>query len=195
MIAALIPGAGLSRRMGRPKLLLDLQGQSLLERLIDAFRRGGVEAIVLVGPPRESEPFDGIRREADRLDVALVIPDEQPADMRASILLGLEALESLGPDAFFLCPADSPGVTGEVVTRLIAAYDGQPIVAARAGKKGHPLLLPWTWADAIRGLAEGEGVNKLIKGAGVAVREVECDEPVTDDLDTPEDYARWAARD
>lgn len=195
MIAALIPGAGLSRRMGRPKLLLDLAGQSLVGRLVDAFRGGGIADVVLVGPPREAEQHPAVAAEAARLGIRLVTPNHQPEDMRGSILLGLEALEPLGPEAFLLCPADSPGVTSAVVERLVHAYDGRPLVASRAGKPGHPLLLPWSWAERIRSLPEGLGVNSLIKGAGDAVGRVECDEPVTDDLDTPEDYARWSGPD
>ena len=193
MIAALIPGAGLSRRMGRPKLLLDLAGQSLVGRLVSAFRDGGIATIVLVGPPRDAEQHPAVADEAGRLGIRLVTPDHQPDDMRGSILHALDALEPLGPAAFLLCPADSPGVTSGVVARLVDAFDGRPLVASRAGKPGHPLLLPWSWAADIRSLPEGLGVNSLIKGAGDAVTLLECEEPVTDDLDTPEDYARWQA--
>ncbi len=39
---ALIPAAGKSARMGRPKLTLPLGGRTVLEHVVTALRRGGV---------------------------------------------------------------------------------------------------------------------------------------------------------
>ena len=44
MIAALVPAAGSSARMGRPKLLVEFDGQSLIGRVVRALRAGGAGA-------------------------------------------------------------------------------------------------------------------------------------------------------
>ena len=50
----LIPAAGKSRRMGRPKLTLPLAARTVLEAVLDTVRQGGVETVlVVVGPDGE----------------------------------------------------------------------------------------------------------------------------------------------
>src|SRR5215471_3453560 len=58
MIAAVVPAAGRSSRMGRPKLLLDFEGESLIRRVVTALRGGGADRIVVVPPvdSPEAEP-------------------------------------------------------------------------------------------------------------------------------------------
>ena len=53
MIAALVPAAGSSKRMGQPKLLLEFDGHTLIGRVVGALRAGGVERVVVVAPPAE----------------------------------------------------------------------------------------------------------------------------------------------
>ena len=40
MIAAVVPAAGRSERMGRPKLLLRLDGETVIARVVTALARG-----------------------------------------------------------------------------------------------------------------------------------------------------------
>ena len=50
-VFALVPAAGFSRRMGRPKLGLPLGERTVLEHVVAALRQGGAEhVLVVVGP-------------------------------------------------------------------------------------------------------------------------------------------------
>ncbi len=53
MIVALVPAAGLSRRMGRPKLILDLEepGRSVIAHVVEALREGGLTDVLVLAPP------------------------------------------------------------------------------------------------------------------------------------------------
>ena len=51
MTVALLPGAGASRRMGRPKLLLPYRDGTIVGSVVQALRGGGVSTIVLVTSP------------------------------------------------------------------------------------------------------------------------------------------------
>src|SRR5688572_10852701 len=53
---ALLPAAGASRRMGRPKLLLPVGGRPMVAGVVEALRGGGVGEIVLVTAPGD-EPL------------------------------------------------------------------------------------------------------------------------------------------
>ena len=45
---AIIPAAGLSRRMGEPKLLKQFEGTPLINHVLDAWLASGVQRIVVV---------------------------------------------------------------------------------------------------------------------------------------------------
>src|SRR4051812_46993340 len=75
---ALIPAAGLSQRMGRPKLLLPLGGRPVLEHVVSALRAGGAaEVLVVVGPEGGA-----LREPAERAGGRVLALDEQTPDMR-----------------------------------------------------------------------------------------------------------------
>ena len=50
-IFALLPAAGTSSRMGRPKLALPLGGRTVLERVIETVRSAKIEDILVVLGP------------------------------------------------------------------------------------------------------------------------------------------------
>jgi molybdenum cofactor cytidylyltransferase len=118
--------------------------------------------------------------------------------MRATIEAGLDWLEHHSgrtPNALLLAPADSPGLSAALVSQVIGharAHPGKIVVPAFRGRRGHPVLLPWPSALAIRALPAGTGVNALIAGRASEVVTVDVRDPGTvADLDTPEDYRRW----
>ena len=63
MIAALVPAAGRSVRMGRPKLLMDFDGETLIHRVVTGLREGGVDRVVVV-PPADGPDAAAIAAEA-----------------------------------------------------------------------------------------------------------------------------------
>ena len=54
MIAAVVPAAGKSERMGRPKLILPIDGETLIARVVSRLRAGGVVYTVVVAPPLDA---------------------------------------------------------------------------------------------------------------------------------------------
>jgi molybdenum cofactor cytidylyltransferase len=194
-VFGLIPAAGKSRRMGRPKLALPLGGQTVLERVIATVRGAGVEPVLVVLGPHVPEllPF----AEAAQAHV-LLLAGETP-DMRATITNGLHWLEErfrpTPEDSWLLLPADHPTLDGQVVRQLLAAREANPaatlLVPTFEGRRGHPLLLAWTHVAAIRELPEGLGLNAYVRQHAAETLEVPVASPsILWDLDTPEDYER-----
>src|SRR5262245_60313199 len=126
MIIALIPAAGKSLRMGRPKLLLPVGERTVLERVVSAFAQAGVERVLVVTPPHLPELFSVARCGGAE---AIELPHET-ADMRATVQIGLDWIEThwspLGDDAWFLAPADHPVLEPAVIRELIAAREVHP---------------------------------------------------------------------
>jgi len=196
MIAAIVPAAGRSERMGQPKLILPIDGLPVITRVVLALRQGGANPVVVVAPPRDSPGANILIKEAGRAGATVIIAATRPADMRASFELGLSQLQgTASPSAVLLAPGDSPGMTPGLVNQLVRHTESTPqslVIPTYQGKRGHPIALPWTLALESRSLPEGVGLNALVALHANETVEVEVGEPGTlDDLDTPEDYQRW----
>jgi molybdenum cofactor cytidylyltransferase len=197
MIAAVIPAAGLSVRMGRPKLVLPVGGVLLIARVVAAFREGGAGRVIVVTAPTEIPGASEIAGAATAEGAEVIVAPSPPADMRASVELGLEALaRGAKPSALLLAPGDSPGLNPELVSRVIRngrESSGRIVVPRHGGRSGHPVLLPWTLAKEIPRLPAGVGVNALLAAHPDLIAPFDADDPgILADLDTPEDYRAWS---
>jgi molybdenum cofactor cytidylyltransferase len=195
MILAVIPAAGHSTRMGRPKLSLPLGDQTVLERVVSALKEGGVEHVVVVIGPHVSE-LEALA-EAAGADVCPLF--EPTADMRATVEHGLHWLETCySPrvsDAFLLTPGDYPAFNAGVVRSLRAAFardlSRSIVVPVHAGMRGHPVLIGWRHVAGIRAMPLDRGINAYLSDYQMEIAELPVgDAGVLCDLDTPEDYDR-----
>lgn len=199
MIVGLIPAAGHSRRMGRPKLALPVAGRTVLEHVVGVLREAGVSPVLVVLGPHVADLAPLAK--AAGADV-LVLP-EATADMRATIERGLawieEQVRPAPEDDWLLVPADHPTMKRGIIRELIEARHTCPersiVVPTWQGKRGHPTLIRWSHVEGIRTHPAGEGLNAYLRcqvGRTLEVRA--ADASVVEDLDTPEDYAHLLAR-
>lgn len=192
MIAALLPAAGHSRRMGRPKLTLCVAGKTVLEHVLTALRQGGVERVLVVVGPHVAD-LSAIATTCGA--EVLVLPQATP-DMRATVEAGLTFLEPGGPPAdWLLVPADHPTLDATVVRQLIAARRQNPeagiLVPTWQGRRGHPTLIAWRHVAGLRAHPAGEGLNRYLRlHPDETIEVATASRSVVEDLDTPEDYAR-----
>jgi CTP:molybdopterin cytidylyltransferase MocA/molybdopterin converting factor small subunit len=182
--------------MGRPKLLLPIEGQTLIARVVTALRDGGAHRVVVVAPPAASFEGPAIALEARAAGAVVVAPEQRPAEMRDSIEIGLATVAQPAPPGHvLLSPGDAPGITPRVVALLIEQSARQPekIVVPRCGaRRGHPLVLPWNLAADVASLPAGQGLNALVARNQGLVEEITVgDARVADDIDCIEDYRRW----
>ncbi|MBV8268508.1 MAG: nucleotidyltransferase family protein [Planctomycetaceae bacterium] len=197
MIAAIVPAAGRSQRMGRPKLILPVGGETVIARVVAALVAGGAGPVLVVVPPASASGAIILAEEAERAGAAVVVAPERPADMRASIELGLGRLDrGPAPDAVLIAPGDSLGITPALVARVVeqrAKVEPRAIVVpVYRGRRGHPIALPWCLATEVKSLPMGVGLNALVARHAADLVEFEVDEPgAVADLDTPEDYRHW----
>ena len=197
MTIAILPAAGQSTRMGRPKLLLPFGASTIVGSAVAALRTAGVERIVLVRAPGAEELKAWARSE--RLEVAINPRPER--GMLSSILAGLDLLGgaqavSAGGKPIVITPADMPTIRPSSIRHVIEAHLGSDrslAVATYRGKKGHPLVIPPSMAAELPGLDASVGLKHLLE-RGHRLLEVELDDPgVVRDVDTPDDYRslRW----
>lgn len=194
---AIVPAAGLSSRMGQPKLLLPWGSSTIIETVLGAWRAARIEHIVVVTRPDVPELAERCRAAGAHV----VVPDEAPPDMRMSVQLGIQYIDqtwSPAPqDVWLMAPADMPSLSAAVITGLLAAYDPRRpsvIVPVVAGRRGHPILLPWSASRLVPNLPVGQGIRYLL--AQLPVQEFPTSDPgVRLDVDTPADYRRAIPRD
>lgn len=198
-LVALVPAAGASRRMGRPKLVLSLGRETVIERVVSALRQGGAGTVLVVAPPDSAPGALELAAQA-RGRGALVVHCAAPtSDMRATFERGLTALWERGLvpcDGLVLTPGDAPGLTPEIVRLVVDRFAEDPsrmIVPIQEGRRGHPVAFPWAIASQVPGLPSGVGVNALRQAHAERVVFVEVAGPgAFADLDTPEDYRAWS---
>jgi molybdenum cofactor cytidylyltransferase len=196
---ALIPAAGHSRRMGRPKLALPLAGRTVLEHVLAALQGAAVEHTLVVLGPHVGE----LAPVAEAGGAKTLVLAAATVDMRATLEQGLAWLEQhLQPrpeDDWLLVPADHPTLRADVIRQLADARRTWPhqsiFVPTHNGCRGHPTLLAWKHVAGIRALPTGAGLNTFIRSRGTETQEVAVDDPtILLDLDTPADYERLLSR-
>ncbi len=199
-LVAIIPAAGLSRRMGEPKLLLPWRGSTVIAHLVGELRAAGVSQIFVV-----------IRSNDAALQMAVissgatpVVPPIDPPDMRSSVEFGLQAAcghshgskphpdDTWASTAWLLIPADHPLASRSTVDALRAAWEPgrrQILIPTYGGKRGHPTLFSWDFAQEVSRIPPDCGLNWLVKENSSSIGEVPVNDPgAIIDLDTPEDY-------
>jgi len=206
--AAIVPAAGASRRMGRPKLLLPYGHGTVLGALVAALQAAGVSPIVVVAAAGDTEMRTWCTTAAaaaakataapvGELRVALNAAPER--GMLSSIRAGLAALGGAGTLAggrppLLVCPGDLPALRPETVVELLrrrAAAGAALAVPVHRGRRGHPLAVAPALVPEIESLDPGRGLRQLLDLHPGELLTVEVDDPgCVADLDTPEDYVR-----
>jgi molybdenum cofactor cytidylyltransferase len=186
-VAAVILAAGASRRMGKNKMLLELEGESLVRRAAKRALAAGLDPVVVV----IGHEADRLRAELQDLPLEFAVNPEYTGPTSASLHHGLNAL---GPDvdAVVVMLGDMVRVTVETLAMLVAAARGTeaPLVVSRYGDVTAPPLLFRRMLFAELLAWTGEGCGKAVVQAHSS-EAMFVDRPVAllTDVDTPEDFA------
>ena len=190
-VAGVLLAAGQGSRFGRPKALVELDGQTLAERGIGMLRAGGTDPVLLVTGAAEVELGPDHR-------VRTVYNDEWRTGMGSSLRAALRALTDPDVGAAVVALADQPLVGAEAVSRLIAAYQAGASVAVAAydGRPRNPVLLAREhWPEVIAMATGDQGARAFLRARPDLVTLVECgDTGRPDDIDTQADLEHIAVR-
>ncbi|GLZ61271.1 hypothetical protein Misp05_48470 [Micromonospora sp. NBRC 107095] len=188
--AGLLLAAGAGRRYGRPKALVELDGETLVRRAIRLLADGGCAPVhVVLGA--------GVDEVPDLPGAVRVRHDRWADGLGSSLLRGLASLPADVP-ATVVVLVDQPLLSPVAVRRVRAAYDDGAVVAVAtyAGRPGHPILLARPTWPLLSGYAVGDrGARDLLRERPDLVVEVPCDDvgsPV--DVDSAADLRRLTRR-
>lgn len=190
---AIIPAAGQSLRMGaQHKLLLPWNHATVVDQVLRAWTESLATRVIMI-VRRNDVALQKVCQGWPAVD--LVIPEDDPEDMKRSIQCGLQHLAAAGEphdsDRWMVAPADLPTLASELINQVIeAGRDCESIIVPRFGdRRGHPVSFPWSLVPDAFKLGDDQGINSLV--ADHPVRWLDL--PVggrPEDIDTPADYER-----
>jgi CTP:molybdopterin cytidylyltransferase MocA len=185
-VAGILLAAGGGSRLGRPKALVEIGGQTLAARGADLLRAGGADPVVVV---TGAAPVDLPK-------VTLVDNPGWRTGMGSSLIAGLRALQHQPRScrAVVVALADQPLIGAEAVRRLIAAHAaGAPVaVASYGGRPRNPVLIDRAyWPELLATTTGDAGARPFLRAHPDLITAVDCTGTGRpDDIDTPEDLAR-----
>lgn len=191
MIAAIILAAGLSRRMGRQKLLLDLNGKPVVRWTVEGVLPHVSDCVVVTGADDAA-----IRGALSNLAVRFATNPRPEDGQGSSIAVGVAALAPRTSAALVVL-GDQPLTPASVIPALLAAQraSGKSIAApSYRGTRGTPVLFAAGVFAELRALGGDAGARGVVAADPERVHIVDVDATMPDDVDTPEDFARLHAR-
>ena len=219
-VFGIVPAAGSSRRMGRPKPSLPYGDSTMvgvvartllnvdLDRVVVVTRSELAASLDLPSDPRivivynddaNSEMIDSVRAGLMHLVIAERLKRRKQKTVVHSLRGSRRACVSAflrfcvsGRVGVLIVPADMPAIRVETYRACLAAFavgPGSLVIAANDGRRGHPIIFPWSLRADVMGLHNG--LRELTQIHADRVRLVETGDPgVTRDVDSPDDYER-----
>ncbi|MBU2575322.1 MAG: nucleotidyltransferase family protein [Elusimicrobia bacterium] len=209
MLSAVILAAGDSKRMGRPKALLEWRGRGFLETVCAALRLAGVEERIAVLGRASEEILAGWSPAGEK---TAVNPRPEEGQL-SSLRTGLEAAAQAS-EAFMVCLVDQPAIAPRTYKDIIAFRSAHkdsiiiprvPRPAAQSQvtadsplstlhsplsfKRGHPIIIPAIYRQlCFEGPLEA-GLHWVTHHPSVKVADLEVEDAgIILDIDIPEDY-------
>lgn len=190
-LAAVILAAGASRRMGRPKALIQWRGRPFFVHCVRRAREAGCDPVVVVWGACPLPEVEGAAQVQN--------PDWEQGPL-SSLQAGLRAVLPSDPSGVLVMTVDRPHVAASTVRALLDAHRSTPsvVVQPRVGEvSGHPVVHPRSVIYELLLLAPTDSVRTVLGRTDVREARVRIaveDRAVLDNLDTPATLARLTPR-
>lgn len=191
MISLVILAAGKSTRMKENKLLLKLDGETLIERVVKTAKGSSAdEVIVVLGHEAEK-----VREQLVKLDCKLVVNENYMRGQSESVKVGLAAVAS-SAEAVMILPADVALIDAESINSVIDEHrksKSHIVIASHKHQSGHPILLDRALFQEVSQIDESAlGLKAVINRHRSEVKYVEVGtENVLIDIDTREEFDKY----
>jgi len=190
-VAGLLLAAGRSTRFGGPnKLVAPLEGKPVVRHAAEALIGAGLAPIIVV----TGHMGEAVRAALSGLDVGFVENPDYAAGLSTSLARGVAALPA-DAAGVVVALADMPRVGGDLIRRLVAAFDPEAgrliVVPTVEGRRGNPVLWARRFFPDLTRIEGDTGARHLLGTYGEAVVEVPVEgEGALLDVDTPEALER-----
>lgn len=188
-MTAVLLAAGLSKRMGRPKMLLDWGGEPMIRAVARTFLDAPADVVrVVTGAFREE-----VESALQGLDVRFCHNPDYEGDMLQSIRVGIAGIEWQVGGMAWVHPADHPLLLVETVRTLMdsaRARPGAQVVRPLSGfRRGHPVGFRGGVARSLAEAPPGVTLRDVLGRHASDALDVDVgDDGIFRDVDSPEDY-------
>jgi molybdenum cofactor cytidylyltransferase len=191
-VAGVVLAAGASTRMGRNKLLLTIEGESVLRLAARRALDAGLDPVIVV----LGHEAERMRQELSGLGCRVVLNADHAKGQTTSLRAGIAALPAGAPAAVVVL-ADMLFVTSEMLAALVQRFlaGGTPLVISDYdGVTAPPMLYAralFPEIEAMEGDSCGKRVVKAHRGEAAVLA---WPASALSDLDVPDDYDRALGR-
>jgi molybdenum cofactor cytidylyltransferase len=195
VIVAVVLSAGESSRMGRPKALLPIDGQTFIERIVAALKQTKVGKIIVILGHNARE----LQSKISHLPVEILINTDYKLGQLSSLQLAVRNLQpDLDCDGMLVHLVDHPYLAPALVEEMIRRFyetKKRIIVPKFQGKRGHPVIFSNALFDEILSAPMEEGAKAVVNAHRAETLEIETEEEgIAVDIDTPELYQQHVRR-
>ncbi len=185
-LVVLVLAGGGSTRFGSPKQLADIDGATLLERVVDSVQVWAPGRVVVV-LGAQSERIRKMLADS----VEIVICPEWDSGMSASLAAGVAAI-AVDPkvERCAVVMGDTLGLDPHDAAAVLAASDADPQAVVQATFRqlpAHPTVFPRSWFERLVGLTGDRGARDLLRSGYENVVRVPLTKSELVDVDTPAD--------
>ena len=189
MIVAVVLSAGESSRMGRPKALLPIEGQTFIERIVDALKAGGIERIVVV----LGFHADVLRAQIDHLPVEILVNPDYCLGQLSSLQVAVRHLMlDANCEGMMVHLVDHPYIDPKLVSLMLERFKtlkSAIVVPRYQGKRGHPVIFSRALFDELLSAPLDQGAKIVVHAHRQDTLEIETEDAgITLDIDTPKLY-------
>ena len=189
MIVAVVLSAGESSRMGRPKALLPIDGQTFIEKIVGALKKSSVAKVMVVLGHNADEMIQRI----EHLPVEILVNPDYKLGQLSSLQVAVRRLEREPDcDGMLVHLVDHPYVNTELVQTMIKRYEDTGkliVVPCYNGKRGHPVIFSRKLFSELLAAPVDQGAKAVVNAHRDDTLEIDTEaEGVTVDIDTPELY-------
>lgn len=189
MIVAVVLSAGESSRMGRPKALLPIDGQTFIERIVGALKQtAAAKLIVVLG-----HNADELKGRIAHLPVEVLINHDYKLGQLSSLQIAVRSLQTRADcDGMLVHLVDHPYLNPALVDEMIRRfYESKKLIVVPrcGGTRGHPVIFSRELFDELLNAPMDQGAKTIVNAHRGETLEIETDEAgIIVDIDTPELY-------
>lgn len=193
-VAGIVLAAGLSKRMGRPKLLLKLNNESVIYKVVRSALFSRLDEVVLVTGKNNIEILESLQDLSRHTKLKITHNKAPELGMSSSIKVGMVCLGS-DRDGAMIILGDQPKLSTFIINTLGDAFSRSPtcIVAPTVcGRQTTPVVFPARFFSALMSLKGDRGARPVIDSNPDAVIRIEVGEVYDDtDIDTLADWEKF----
>jgi molybdenum cofactor cytidylyltransferase len=191
-VAGVVLAADASTRMGRNKLLLAVEGESLLNRSVHQATVAGLDPIVVVLGHRAHHALGELSGHTCRT----VVNPNYLSGINTSLCTGIAALPAT-TEAAVVMLADMPFVPASMIATLVQRYretTAPLVISDFAGVMAPPTLYDRSLYPELLMLEGNECAKRIATRHRAEAVVVSCPAEALTDLDSPADYERVRIR-